>query len=193
MGANVNEKPKGQLTLRLLSLMLGALIYSPLAADTPKPSDTTTGGGMGGTGNTVTPNSPPGVIPLNDRKASICKQDDVVGEYRWELEDSSAQDSPKSLQPLCIDASFSLQAKARLALRLKTGQELIFQSKSNGTVGLERKAGKLGSQLEISVYAAKEPVHVGLGQDPFIIPEGYVGQIWIDGAQMFWGLNRSMN
>jgi hypothetical protein len=192
MGANVNEKPKGQLTLRLLSLMLGALIYSPLAADTPKPSDTTTGGGMGGTGNTVTPNSPPGVIPLNDRKASICKQDDVVGEYRWESEDSSAQGSPKYLQPLCIDASFNLQTKARLALRLTAGQELVFQSNGNGTVGLNRSTGKLGTQLEISVYAAKESVSVGLDQT-FIIPEGYIGQIWIDGAQMFWGLNRSMN
>lgn len=193
MGANVNEKPKGQLTLRLLSLMLGALICSPLAADTPKPSDTATGGGMGGTGNTVTPSSPPGVIPLNDRKTSICKQDDVVGEYRWKSGDSSAQGSPKSLQPLCIDASFSLQAKARLALRLTTGQELDFQSKGNGTVGLKRSTGKLGTQLEISVHAAKEPVRVGLDQAQFIIPEGYVGQIWIDGAQMFWGLNRSMN
>jgi hypothetical protein len=193
MGADVNERTKGQRSLQLLSLMLGTLICSSLAADIPKPSDTPTGGGMGGTGNTVTPSSPPGVIPLNDRKASTCKRGDVVGEYRWESEDSSAKGSPKYLQPLCIDASFNLQAKDRLALRLTTGQELVFQSNGNGTVKLNRSTGKLGTQLEISVYAAKEPVHVGLGQDPFIIPEGYVGQIWIDGAQMFWGLNRSMN
>jgi hypothetical protein len=193
MGADLNERTKGQLRLQLLSLMLGALIYSPLAADIPKPSDTATGGGMGGTGNTATPSSPPGVIPLNDRKASICKQDDVVGEYRWESEDSSAQGRQKLLQPLCIDASFNLQAKARLVLRLTTGQELVFQSNGNGIVGLKRSTGKLGTQLEISVYAAKESVRVRLRQDLFIIPEGYVGQIWIDGAQMFWGLNRSMN
>ena len=117
----------------------------------------------------------------------------MVGEYRWESEDSSSEGSPKLLQPLCVDASFNPQAKARLALRLTTGQELVFQSNGNGTVGLKRSTGKLGTQLEINVYATRESVRVRLRQDLFIIPEGYIGQIWIDGAQMFWGLNRDTN
>jgi hypothetical protein len=193
MGANVNERNNGQLSLQLLSLMLGALIHSPLAADIPKPSDTATGGGMGGTGNTIEPGKSSGIIPLQDKKALACAEEELLGEYHLESANVNAQGGIRSMQPLCDGVRFPLGAKDRLEFRLRTGQEMGFESKGEGSIDLKRKTGTLGTQLEINVYATKESVGVRLNKDLLVVQEGYVGQIWIDGAQMFWGLRRTSN
>lgn len=174
-------------------LLVGILVNSSLAAETPKPGDTPTGGGMGGTGNTPEPTHPKQIIPLNDQKTLKCSREDAVGEYLLESPGAIAQGGLTSTQPLCVEAHFYLRAKDRLRLRLKTGQELDLESKGEASIYLKRSTGRLGAQLEISIHATKEGVNVRLNKDLLVVQEGYVGQIWIDGAQVFWGLRRTGN
>jgi hypothetical protein len=172
----------------LALLMLGIFANFSLAAETPKTGDTSTGGGMGGTGNTIEPGKSSGIIPLQDKKALACAEEKLVGEFHLESANVGAQGGIRSMQPLCVGAQFPLGAKDRLEFRLRTGQEMEFESRGEGSIDLKRKTGKLGTQLEINVYATKESVGVRLNKDLLVVQEGYVGQIWIDGGQMFWGL-----
>jgi len=148
---------------------------------------------MGGTGNTPEPTHPRQIIPLNDQKTLKCSREDAVGEYLLESPGAIAQGGLRSTQPLCVEAKFYLRSKDRLRLRLKTGQELDLESKGEASIYLKRSTGRLGAQLEISIHATKEGVNVRLNKDLLVVQEGYVGQIWIDGAQMFWGLRRKTN
>lgn len=148
---------------------------------------------MGGTGNTPEPTHPQQIIPLNDQKTLKCSREDAVGEYLLESPGAIAQGGLTSTQPLCVGAHFYLRAKDRLRLRLKTGQELDLESKGGASIYLKQSTGRLGAQLEINIHATTESLSVLHNKDLLVVPERYVGQIWIDGAQMFWGLRRTSN
>jgi|GEM_PF-638163 len=175
---------------------------------TVKPSDTDTGGGMGGTGHTV--DNPQGMlVPLSQAVETSCLEGDILGRYR--LLSPSGSAGSRAGAGLCANTVYVLNEGWAVEMILPQAHELKVQAgKPSIDQSLSSPAGRQGQsgpgstrlqmrrvshpawgeRLEIDIYAISGQAQVKLKQEILEVNAGFVGQVWIEGSQIFVSLRR---
>lgn len=173
-----------------------------------KPSDTDTGGGMGGTGHSV--DNPQGMlVPLSQAVETSCLEGDILG--RYQLVSPSGSAGSRTGAGLCANTVYVLNEGWAIEMILSQAHELTVQagkpgvdSSFNSLSGRQGQSGAgstrlqirrvshpaWGERLEIDIYAISGPAQVKIKKEILEVNAGFVGQVWIEGAQVFVSLRR---
>jgi hypothetical protein len=176
-------------------VMLAGLLTFTLNAPAALTSklDTDTGGGMGGTGNSVDNPDKALLVPLNSKSQVACRSGAVIGSYQ--LSHSAAR-QPIHNRPLCLNTVFVLNEGEEVVLSLPSGQTVTVKATGTSRLQITRTTHHAwGARLEIEINPVEGQADAKINSGVFPIPLGFVGQIWIEGGQAFWGLrkNKSIN
>ncbi len=173
-----------------LALLAGLLSFTlnTLAA-LPSQVDTDTGGGMGGTGNSVDNPAEALLVPLNSKTQVTCRSGDVIGSYQL----SRAADTQAILTlPLCLNTVFVLNAGEEVMLSLPSEQTVSVRATGTSRLQITRTTHHAwGTRLEIEISPVQGQADARINNGVFPIPFSFVGQIWIEGGQAFWGLRKN--
>lgn len=175
------------LRVTLLALLLSVALNS--LADPPPQLDTETGGGMGGTGNSTTDSADIPLAPLNSKTETPCSSIDIIGSYQISKRVTDYGFASKSL---CLNTVIVLNEDERILLELPSEHKISIK-----TTGISRLQFKKSShhvwesRLEIEITPLQGKADVTINSTPFLIPFGFVGSIWIEGSQAFWGLQKT--
>ena len=86
-----------------------------------------------------------------------------------------------------------LEAGDQVRLLLPDDQLIEIKASGGASMQLQRKAHPAWEdRIEVEIFARSEKVDVKINNDRLTIDPGYVGQIWVDKAQSFWGLRRKL-
>ena len=167
----------------LLSFTLNAL------AALPSQLDTDTGGGMGGTGNSVDNPDEALLVPLNSKTQVTCRSGDVIGSYQ--LSHGAARQAILT-RPLCLNTVFVLNEGEEVMLSLPSEQTVSVKATGTSRLQITRTTHHAwGARLEIEINPVQGQADAKINSGVFLIPLGFVGQIWIEGSQAFWGLRKT--
>ena len=167
----------------LLSFTLNAL------AALPSKLDTDTGGGMGGTGNSVDNPDEALLVPLNSKTQVTCRSGDVIGSYQL-LREAARQ--AILTRPLCLNTVFVLNEGEEVMLSLPSEQTVSVKATGTSRLQITRTTHHAwGARLEIEINPVQGQADAKINSGVFLIPLGFVGQIWIEGSQAFWGLRKN--
>ena len=206
LGGTVIRLLEGTLPAILLTLGIAAAVTSAWAV---KPSDTDTGGGMGGTGHTVDDPRGMPLVPLSSTSQVPCPVGQTIGRYTLSTipstpnaegsavagsaagsAPSSASSSPSSGQsPLCLNTIFTLTTGQQVTFFLPNDQRISAQtqgSKSEARIQTRVVSHRIwGDRLEIDIFAYEGNAIARINAGDLQIPTGFVGQIWVEGSQAF--------
>ena len=170
-----------------LALLAGLLSFTLNAqADLPSQLDTDTGGGMGGTGNSVDNPDEALLVPLNSKTEVTCRSIDVIGSYALS---HRAAKQPNVNRPLCLDTVFVLNEDEEVMLSLPSEQTVTVKATGISRLRITRNTHHAwGARLEIEISPVQGQADAKINNGVFLIPLGFVGQVWIEGSQAFWGL-----
>ena len=172
-------------------VMLAGLLTFTLNALAALPSqlDTGTGGGMGGTGNSVDNPDEALLVPLNSKTQVTCRSGDVIGSYQLS---HSAAKQPNANRPLCLNTVFVLNEGEEVMLSLPSEQTVSVKTTGTSRLQITRTTHHAwGARLEIEINPVKGQADAKINSGVFLIPLGFVGQIWIEGSQAFGGLRKN--
>ena len=175
-----------------------------------KPSDTDTGGGMGGTGHTV--DNPQGMplVPLSSTSQVPCPAGQTIGRYTLlalpsapkavgssaaESASSAPTSSPPSAQnPLCLNTIFTLTMGQQVTLFLPNDQRIGVEPqgpKSEARLQTRLVSHRIwGDRLEVDIFAYQGNAVAKVNTADLQIPEGFVGQVSVEGSQSFFSLRK---
>ena len=170
-----------------LALLAGLLSFTLNAlAALPSQLDTDTGGGMGGTGNSVDKPEQALLVPLNSKSQIACHSGDVIGRYQLSR---TAAKQPAINRPLCLNTLFVLDGGEEVMLSLPSEQTVSVKATGTSRLQITRTTHHAwGARLEIEINPVQGQADAKINSGVFLIPLGFVGQIWIEGSQAFWGL-----
>ena len=172
-------------------VMLAGLLTFTLNALAALPSqlDTDTGGGMGGTGNSVDKPEEALLVPLNSKSQIACHSGDVIGRYQLSR---TAAKQPAINRPLCLNTLFVLDGGEEVTLSLPSEQTVTARATGTSRLQITRITHHAwGSRIEIEINPMQGQADAKINNEVFSIPPGFTGQIWIEGRQAFWGLTHS--
>ena len=172
-------------------VMLAGLLAFTLNAPPALPSqlDSDTGGGMGGTGISVDNPDEALLVPLNSKTQVTCPSGDVIGSYQ--LSHSAARQTIHN-RPLCLNTVFVLNEGEEVMLSLPSEQTVTVKAKGTSRLQVTRTIHHAwGVRLQIEIDPVKGQAEAKINSGVFLIPLGFVGQIWIEGSQAFWGLRKN--
>ena len=185
----------------LMLMKLSALFFAlgfwgaQALGDAVKPADSGTGGGMGGTGHTEDQSKNLPIVPLSNASKVKCPEGNVIGafELRKNQTDNSSVNPVVLAHKLCAETVFLLEAGDQVRLLLPDDQLIEIKASGGASMQLQRKAHPAWEdRIEVEIFARSEKVDVKINNDRLTIDPGYVGQIWVDKAQSFWGLRKKL-
>lgn len=178
------------LIFRRLTLLVALLGFTLKAlAALPSQLNTDTGGGVGGTGNSVDNPDKSLLVPLNSRSQVACSIEDSIGTYQLS---GVVENQSTFSRPLCIDSVFVLNEGEEVTLSLPLGQTITVKATGTSRLQITRdNYHARGARLKIEISPVKSQAEAKINSRELLIPSDFVGQIWIQGVQAFWGLRKS--